>query len=431
MSEMLLTAYDGAILGPIAKLLGWLMNEIYYLMTQVGIENVGLSIIIFTIVIYLLLFPLTYKQQKFSKLSQKMQPEINAINKKYQGKKDQESMMAMNEETQAVYEKYGVSMTGSCANMLIQMPLLFALYRVFMNVPAYVAGVKNNFSALVNGIMATSGYQDKMAKLVTDLKIVTQPAADFTVADTTALSNSIVDVLYKMNSSGWDTLKDTFPSLTDTISATYETVSHVNNFLGLNISDTPWQIITTNFANHSYLLVLGALLVPIISYLTQVLSMKMVSTQTSENGSGSEQADAMARQIKTMNKTMPLFSLVMCFTVPVGLGIYWIAGAVVRIVQQFILNKHFEKIDLDDIIKKNQEKAKKKREKMGIAENQISSAARMNTRQMVDSNKKQLTTAEKELAIEKANAARAKAKEGSMSAKANLVRDFNERNNKK
>lgn len=431
MSEMLLTAYDGAILGPIAKLLGWLMNGVYYLMAQVGIENVGLSIIIFTIVIYLLLFPLTYKQQKFSKLSQKMQPEINAINKKYQGKKDQESMMAMNEETQAVYEKYGVSMTGSCANMLIQMPLLFALYRVFMNVPAYVAGVKNNFSALVNGIMATSGYQDKMAKLVTDLKIVTQPVADFTVTDTTTLSNSIVDVLYKMNSSGWDTLKDTFPSLTDTISATYETVSHVNNFLGLNISDTPWQIITTNFANHSYLLVLGALLVPVISYLTQVLSMKMVSTQTSENGSGSEQADAMARQIKTMNKTMPLFSLVMCFTVPVGLGIYWIAGAVVRIVQQFILNKHFEKIDLDDIIKKNQEKAKKKREKMGIAENQISSAARMNTRQMVDSNKKQLTTAEKELAIEKANAARAKAKEGSMSAKANLVRDFNERNNKK
>ena len=431
MSEMLLTAYDGAILGPIAKLLGWLMNGVYYLMAQVGIENVGLSIIIFTIVIYLLLFPLTYKQQKFSKLSQKMQPELNAINKKYQGKKDQDSMMAMNEETQAVYEKYGVSMTGSCANMLVQMPLLLALYRVFINVPAYVAGVRNNFTSLVDGIMATSGYQDKMAQLVKDLKIVTQPAADFTVTDTTALSDSIVDVLYKMNSSGWDTLKDSFPSLTDTISATYETVSHVNNFLGLNISDTPWQIIRTNFENHSYLLVIGALLVPVISYLTQVISMKMVSSQTANGSSGNEQADAMAQQIKTMNKTMPLFSLVMCFTVPVGLGIYWIAGAVVRIVQQYILNKHFEKMDLDDIIKKNQEKAKKKREKMGIAENQISSAARMNTRQMVDANKKQMTTAEKELAIEKANAARAKAKEGSMSAKANMVREFNERNSRK
>ena len=94
MSEMLLTAYDGAILGPIAKLLGWVMNGVYYLMDQIGIGNVGLSIIIFTIIIYLLLFPLTYKQQKFSKLSQKMQPELNAINKKYQGKKDQASMMA-------------------------------------------------------------------------------------------------------------------------------------------------------------------------------------------------------------------------------------------------------------------------------------------------------------------------------------------------
>ena len=84
MSEMLLTAYDGAILGPIAKLLGWVMNGVYYLMDQIGIGNVGLSIIIFTIIIYLLLFPLTYKQQKFSKLSQKMQPELNAINRKYQ-----------------------------------------------------------------------------------------------------------------------------------------------------------------------------------------------------------------------------------------------------------------------------------------------------------------------------------------------------------
>lgn len=429
MSEMLLTAYDGAILGPIAKLLGLLMNGVYYLMAQVGIENVGLSIIIFTIVIYLLLFPLTYKQQKFSKLSQKMQPEITAINKKYQGKKDQASMMAMQEETQAVYEKYGVSMMGSCGNMLIQMPLLLSLYRVFMNVPAYVNGVKGNFTSLVNGIMATEGYQDKMTTLVTDLRILTQPAADFTVTDTTAISNSIVDVLYKMNSTGWDTLREAFPSLTDTISATYETVSHVNNFFGMNISDTPWQIITTNFANHSYLMVLAALLVPVISYLTQVFNMKMIPQATSS--SGNEQSDAMAQQMMTMNKVMPIFSLVMCFTVPVGLGIYWIAGAVVRIIQQFFLNKHFEKVNLEDIIKKNQEKIKKKREKMGIAENQISNAARMNTRQMVDANKKQLTSAEKELQIERANAARAKAKAGSMSAKANMVRDFNERNNKK
>ena len=428
MSEMLLTAYDGAILGPIAKLLGWVMNGVYYLMDQIGIGNVGLSIIIFTIIIYLLLFPLTYKQQKFSKLSQKMQPELNAINKKYQGKKDQASMMAMQQETQAVYEKYGVSMMGSCVQMLIQMPLLFALYRVFMNVPAYVSGIKNlftqplggNATSLVDGIMATEGYQDTMTNLVSTLKITTQPVANFTVSDPTAIANSIVDVTYKMNSSGWDALKDAFPALSSEISSTYETVSHVNNFFGMNISDTPLHVITSSFSAGAYLMV--------ISYLTQVLNIKLMPQATA---SGNDQSDAMAQQMKMMNRMMPLFSLVMCFTVPVGLGIYWIAGAVVRVVQQYFLNKHFEKMNLEDIIKKNQEKAKKKREKMGIAENQISNAAKMNTRQMVDANKKQLSSAEKELEIEKANAAKSKAKAGSMSAKANMVREFNERNNRK
>lgn len=121
------------------------------------------------------------------------------------------SMMAMQEETQAVYQKYGVSMMGSCVQLLIQMPLLLALYRVFMNVPAYVSSVKDNFTDLVNGIMATGGYQDKMTQLVTDLNILTTPKADFTVTDTTALANSTVDVLYKMNSSGWDKLHELIP----------------------------------------------------------------------------------------------------------------------------------------------------------------------------------------------------------------------------
>lgn len=431
MSEMLLTAYDGAILGPIAKLLGWLMDGVYKVMLMLGINNVGLSIIIFTIIIYMLMFPLTYKQQKFSKLSQKMQPELQAVNKKYQGKKDQASMMAMQEETQAIYDKYGVSMTGSCVQLLIQMPLLFALYRVFLNVPAYVTSVKDNFSALVNGIMATEGYQEKMAQIVTDLKITTQPTADFTVTDTTALSNYIVDVLNKMNTAGWDNLKEVFPSLTDTISSTYETVSHVNNFLGMNIADSPWQIITAGFAGGSMLLAFAAFMIPVTSYLTQVGSMKLAQQNNGNKKNGNAQADAMAQQMEMMNKTMPLMSLFICFISPIGLGIYWIMSAVVRIVQQYFLNKHFEKMDLEDIIKNNEEKAKKKREKMGITENQISNAARMNTRTMVDKSKNSLVTPEKEAEIEKAREIASRAKEGSLTAKANLVRDYNERNNKK
>ena len=425
MSEMLLTAYDGSILGPIAKILGWLMNGIYEVMAAIGIGNVGLAIIIFTIVIYTLVFPLSYKQQKFSKLSQKMQPELNAIRKKYENKKDQASMMAMNEETQRIYEKYGVSMTGSCGQMLIQMPILFALYRVFMNVPAYVTGVKESFSELVNGIMATEGFAEKMTTLVAENKIFTAPAADFTVTDQTALANYTVDVLGKLGTKGWTALSEAFPNLEATIDATYETVSKINYFGPLNISDTPWQIIKDGFSSGAFVVAFVALLVPVASYLFQVLNMKMMPSS-----GGNDQNDTMAQQMNMMNKTMPLFSLVMCFTVPVGLGIYWVMSSVVRLVQQYFLNKHFDKIDLDDIIKKNEEKAKKKREKLGIAENQIRNAAQMNTRTM-DAKANIQNSAEKEALLEKAMAAKANAKPGSMTAKANMVKDFNERNNKK
>ena len=95
-----------------------------------GIQNLGLCIIIFSIIIYALMTPLQVKQQKFSKLSSVMQPELQKIQKKYKDKKDQASVQKMQEETQLVYQKYGVSPTGSCVQLLIQFPVLMALWQV-------------------------------------------------------------------------------------------------------------------------------------------------------------------------------------------------------------------------------------------------------------------------------------------------------------
>ena len=185
------------------------------------------------------MLPMTIKQQKTSRLTAVINPEVQAIQKKYRNKKDQASVMAMNEETQRVYEKYGVSMTGSCGQMLIQMPILFALYRVFMNVPAYVAGVKDHFIPLAEGIMSTEGFADKMSQLVTDYRILTQPAVDFTQTDTNVLTNYTIDVLAKLGTNGWNSLSEIFPSLEGTIASTYETVSKINALGPLNISDKP------------------------------------------------------------------------------------------------------------------------------------------------------------------------------------------------
>ena len=157
MTGIVLTQYGGKILGPIAKILGYLMEGIFYILDLIGIPNIGLSIILFTIVIYLLLMPLTIKQQKFSKLSAKMNPELQAIQAKYKNKKDNDSMMAMNEETKEVYAKYGVSPSGSCVQLLIQMPILFALYRVIYAMPAYVGKIKEAFFPLVDNLIAQEG----------------------------------------------------------------------------------------------------------------------------------------------------------------------------------------------------------------------------------------------------------------------------------
>jgi YidC/Oxa1 family membrane protein insertase len=420
LSDIILTAYDGAILGPIAKLLGFIMNAVYSFMVNVlGIGNISIAIIVFTIVIYLCLFPVTYKQQKYSKLTQKMQPELKKIQKKYQGKKDAVSMQAMQDETSAVYEKYGVSPTGSCIYMLINMPIIFALWRVFNNIPAYLGIVRDQFTALVEGIMATPGYQDTMTNIVETLKINTV-RVDFSVKDESILSNYLVDTLYAMNTSGWETLKEKFSGLSDIIASTQENLHEFNQFLGMNISDSPLSIIKSGISNGTYLIAFLALMIPISSYLTQMLSMKLMP-----QAEGAD--DAMGSQMKMINRIMPLTSLFFCFSFPVGLGVYWIISALVRSAQQVALNKHFEKVNLDDIIKENREKAKKKREKKGITENKINQAARINTKKL---NEPALSAKEKETLLEKAATARNSAKAGSMSEKANLVKKFNEKNTK-
>lgn len=438
MSDILLTAYPGSILGPIAKLLGILMDWIYSGISNITggrVESVVLSIVIITIIIYMCLLPLTIKQQKFSKLSQKMQPEMQAIQAKYKNKKDQASMMAMQEETQLLYQKYGISPMGSCVQMLIQMPILFALYRVFYNIPAYLSGVKGSFTGLVDSIQQTSGYQNTLVSLMEKYNVVTSSglnasnaASKLADASGDTLSNYIIDILYKLPSKGWDALMDGkfFDGIQNAVEKTHDALLHFNYFLGLNISDTPWYIIKSNFTDKPdkwLLFVILALLIPVLSYLTQMLNIKLMPQATNGN-------DQVANQMKMMNLMMPLMSLFICFTVPVGLGIYWICSALVRGIQQFFVNRHIENLDLEAVMAKNEEKAKKKRKKMGLSEDYIKKAAQIKTKS-IDNKANVSVSAGTEEKLAKAAEYKANAKAGSLASKANMVKEFNERNSRK
>ncbi len=428
MSGILLTQYNGAILGPIAKVLGLLMEGIFNVLNIIGIPNIGLSIIIFTIVIYLLLMPLTFKQQKFSKLSAKMNPEIQAIQAKYKNKKDNDSMMAMNEETQAVYAKYGVSPTGSCIQLLIQMPVLFALYRVIYAMPAYVGKIKEAFYPLVSKLVKENGASEFIQGLSNSKMFANQFNNEaFVNGNVEYIENTLIDCLNRASTAEWTSLADKFPSLSSDINSTMTQLNEYNNFLGLNMANSPSFMMKDAFAAGSYLLVIAALLIPFLAALTQWINTKLMP-QASSN-TGNDTSDTMAQSMKTMNMMMPIMSAFFCFTLPAGMGLYWIAGSVVRSIQQIVINKHIDKMDIDEVIKKNEEKYKKKMEKSGVRGTNLNNYASMNTKNV--SSKSSMSQSEKDEALKKANEYYSKnAKPGSIAAKANMVKEYNEKNNK-
>ena len=419
---MLLTKSTTFIIGPVATLLGYIMNGIFWVQSQIGIESIGLCIILFTIVIYMLLMPLTIKQQKFSKLQSKMNPELQAIQKKYKDKRqDQAAMMKMNEETQAVYQKYGVNPMGSCLQLIIQMPILFALYRVIWNIPAYVGTVKNAFLPLAQALMSASGAQDFMAEIASKNAVSFKEMTELT----------LIDVLYKFKPENWSALLKQFPDLSSLITSTQGDVDRMNYFLGLNIADSPASIFQTAIAAGSVLMIIAALLVPVLSALTQWLNTKLMSAQNDTQPTSGGASDTMAATMKSMNVMMPIMSAIFCFTLPVGMGIYWIAGAVIRSIQQLIVNKHIDKMDLDDIVKKNVEKANKKRAKQGLPPQKITNTAKLNTKTI---DRPQPSKEERDQKIQNATdyyKNTTKAKPGSLASKAQMVQQYNEKHAKK
>lgn len=425
MKLMFLTASNGRFLGPIAKGLGYLMNLIYIFQSEVlHINNVALTIVLFTIFVYICLYPLTYRQQKFSVLSQKMNPEIKAIQKKYKGKTDQNSRMAMQEETQSVYDKYGVSPVGSCIQAVIQAPILFALYRVFFNIPGYIVSIKGIFSNLVDGIVKTDNYPHILNNLYKINKI-SGLKVNFTGKGNLVEKNYIIDFLYKLSDKGWENLSSNkfFPDLSSTIEKTRQNLHSVNYLFGINISDTPWNLMKISIKNHAFLMVLLVFLLPIFSYLSQVWNMRVSQVTNAANAD-----DPMMKQMKMMNVLMPFMSFIFAFSVPVGLVIYWIMGAVVRTLQMYYLNNKFKNIDLDAIIEKNKEKAAKKKEKRGIRQAQIYNAANLNTKKTMSS---KANINNKENSKNSFEYKETNFKKGSLASKANIVNEFNHKNSKK
>ena len=433
---MLLTQTTG-LLRPIAIVMGYIMQGIFWFLGLfMEYPNIGLIIILFTALINVLMLPLTIKQQKFSKLSNKMNPEIQAIQAKYKGKTDQESMQKMQLETQAVYAKYGVSPSGSCIQLLIQMPILFALYRVIYNIPAYIGKVKEVFIPVVEPLsqkIGTDGFSELLQGMASYSRYAKQVSSGDFVAGSEAAKNTLIDILNGANTQNWNDLAASYPELSVKVTEAQTALSHFNNFFGLNIANAPSFVVKTELAgDKNFLVILGVLIIPFLAALTQWINTKLMPQANNNDKKGEE--NAMMQSMKTMNTVMPLMSAFLCYSLPIAMGIYWIAGSVVRSIIQICVNKHLDKIDVDEMIKANIEKNNEKRRKAGLPPQQISNNALINTRNVEP--KKEKTAEDKAKLAEDIKEStdyynKNTEKPGSLASKAAMVKAFNEKNNKK
>lgn len=409
----------GSILGPIATVLGYVMDILFRFTSSFGVFNVGLCIILFTIVMKTLMIPLTIKQQKTTKLMSVMNPEIQAIQKKYKGKSDQESMQRQNVEIQAVYEKYGTSMTGGCLPLLIQMPILLALYRVIYNIPAYVPSVRVYFDNVVTPLMGQADYAQKLQEIT---NIATACGGKLDKFDFTN-ANRLVDMLYKFSTAQWGELQSLFPAISDVIGQNAAVVERMNTFLGLNMAEAPGWV--PSFA----------WIIPVLAAVSQWFSTKLMSGNQPSTSADAE--NPMAQSMKTMTTTMPLFSAFICITMPAGLGIYWVATSVVTIIQQLIVNAYMDKVNIDDMIAKNLEKVNKKRAKQGLPPAKVTQNATASLKAIKAEEEKEKAAEEvKKEKIAKQIEESSKyyntnAKPGSLASKAAMVQKYNEAHDKR
>ena len=414
----------------VAEILGYLMNGIYLLLDKAGIPNVALAIILFTIVMYLLMTPLQISQQRFSKLNAVMSPEIQKVQAKYKGKRDQVSQQKMLDETNAIYAKYGVNQAGSCIQLLIQMPVLFALYQVIYHIPGYIGLIGGKLRVVAEDASFVSFFTKFVEKLPNNAQLTATLGTGSKLT-----TESVMDTIYKLNPVQWSELlkeaadKDYSSGLV----SLHDYIEKATNFVVMNISDTPMNLITTSFKAGQWVVLIAAVLIPLLAWGTQVLNMKLMPTANVNKDS----KDSMSQTMNTMNTFMPLMSAFFCLTLPVGIGIYWIAGAVVRSIQQFIINKKLDRESIDEIIAKNQKKMNDKRAKKGLPPQKITESAHVSTRTIESENRMK-----EEAQAQRSERAKARAKEssayynsnakpGSLASKANMVKAFDEKNLKK
>lgn len=312
------------IVGPVAKALGYVLNIIFNMVTNMSTVNAfGFSIILLTIFARLLMLPLAFKQQKSTVAMQMLTPEINKIKKKYGDSKDPEVQKKISVETQALYSKHKINPFASCLPVFIQMPIFFALTYIMQNAFLYIHKIGDLFTQISTTIISIPNYLDALVPLAfKHMPTNGSVALDMYVVKDVSL------VLNRFRPHEWVELLSKLPQ--DSITGLQKLLvekDKIDLFFGLNLIENAG-------------LTFPGIIIPILAFVTSFLSAYLMNQQTKKMSGGVQDSNAKMQQ-NMMLIMMPAMMAFMTISFPIGVGLYWITTNTVQLVQQFFLTNYY------------------------------------------------------------------------------------------
>ncbi len=290
--------------------ISYVIKGAYYL-----VPNYAIALLLFALVIKIILFPLGIKQQKNMVKQAKLQPRVDAIRKRYQGRNDQATQQKMNQEVMDLYQKEGYNPMGGCLPLLIQFPILLSLYNVIINPLKYLCNLPAD---------AITGITNKINELFAAYQA--NPAG-------IEIPENFVKVLERGRLTGIETVN----------AIRYFGESHFSEWLGEttlpDFSLFGFDLSAIPAVDFSSAEAIFLFMIPILSFVIAFASMKLNKKLMPQPQT--EQAANMNASMKIMDWTMPAMSLFISFGVPAVIGIYWIYQNIFSTVQQVILKKMY------------------------------------------------------------------------------------------
>lgn len=290
-------------MGFISELFGYVLNALYNLFT-----NYGIAIIIFSVLLRIILIPITIKQQKTMKKSNKMQEEMKQIQFKYKNNPEK-----LNQETMELYKREKFNPFSGCLSAILQLVIILAVFWLVSQPLTYMKKVQN--SEIYNEYKTKVEESSSTKSSYKEIAILNAVESDY---------KQIEEQLKDENIENREELENRKNKL--------EELRLNMEFLGIDLSKVPTQSLQD----------FRVYIIPVLYVITSFISIRMTTkmqTSKKENEEKTEEMQSMEQMNKSMSYMMPIMSISIAIIAPLGLALYWLVSNILMILERIIINK--------------------------------------------------------------------------------------------